>query len=181
MDIFYLSNDPDGAARMQCDKHVVKLIVETAQILSTAHRVLDGVHEILISKHGRRKQYWRMQDDSLESVLYKPTHVNHPSCVWARAALLNYTWLFKHFEALLDEYTYRYGKTHATSRLLNVLSKSPDNIPPGTTIIPLCMKSAPECMNMSNPVESYRNFYKTKASRFKMVWTKRPTPHWWNN
>ena len=110
MNIFYLDRDPVIAAQMMCDKHVVKMILESAQMLSTAHRVLDG------DEYADRKG------------LYKLAHKNHPSTIWVRSSLENYTWLYDHMVALMAEYTYRYGKHHATERLLAPLFKSPKNM-----------------------------------------------------
>ena len=91
MNIFYLHKDPVEAAKLQYNKHVVKMILESAQMLCTAH------HEI-------------MGDDA--NVPYKRAHVNHPSTVWARRSAQNYVWLYDHFVALAQEYKKRYGKDH---------------------------------------------------------------------
>ena len=91
MNIFYLHKDPAEAAKLQYNKHVVKMILESAQMLCTAH------HEI-------------MGDDA--NVPYKRAHVNHPSTVWARRSAQNYVWLYDHFVALAQEYKKRYGKDH---------------------------------------------------------------------
>ena len=71
MNIFYIDKDPIKAAQMACDKHVVKMILETAQLLCTAHRVIDGVD---------------LQMNSLleETTMYRATHINHPSTKWVR-------------------------------------------------------------------------------------------------
>tara|TARA_R100001443_G_scaffold71964_1_gene80097 strand:+ start:378 stop:863 length:486 start_codon:yes stop_codon:yes gene_type:complete len=91
MNIFYLHKDPVEAAKLQYNKHVVKMILESAQMLCTAH------HEI-------------MGDDA--DVPYKRAHVNHPSTIWARRSAQNYAWLYDHFVALAQEYKKRYGKDH---------------------------------------------------------------------
>ena len=91
MNIFYLHKDPVEAAKLQYNKHVVKMILESAQMLCTAH------HEI-------------MGDDA--NVPYKRAHVNHPSTIWARRSAQNYVWLYDHFVALAQEYKKRYGKDH---------------------------------------------------------------------
>ena len=105
MNIFILNNDPVIAAQEQCDKHVVKMIVESAQMLSTVHRMLDGVMERRPSKSGAKLQYWKL-DDEREDLLYKACHFNHPSTVWTRESCCNYTWHYNHFIGLCDEYTY---------------------------------------------------------------------------
>ena len=178
MNIFILDNDPVIAAQMQCDKHVVRMIVESAQMLSTVHRMLDGVMERRPSKSGSMLQYFKLEDER-EDLLYKACHFNHPSTVWTRESMHNYRWHYIHFTALCDEYTYRYGKTHSTdTKLREALAKLPDNIPvKKMTPFKLAMSSFPECISEC-PVESYRKFYETKQHRFKMDWTKRQVPEW---
>lgn len=178
MNMFYLHPDPIVAARMQCDKHVVKMIVESAQMLSTAHRMLDGTLTMKPSKSGKRMVKYFELSNNLESVLYKAVHHNHPCTVWTRESKDNYLWHYNHFIALCDEYKYRYGKTHATDNLLReVLATPPATIPErGMTEIPLAMKSNPECMFPEDPVKSYKLYYKTKETKFNMVWTNRPIP-----
>ena len=106
MNIFYLHSCPVKAATLQYNKHVVKMILETAQLLCTAHHEL-GNHD----------------------VPYKPTHRNHPSAVWARQDAANYAWLYKHMIGLGDEYTKRYGKTHLTiEKCKDVLKQPPANL-----------------------------------------------------
>jgi hypothetical protein len=181
MNIFVLDKDPIRAAQLQCDKHVVKMIVESAQLLSTAHRMLDGKLETRLSKSGRKQKYYAL-DASVEDVYYRACHHNHPSNVWARESDTNYNWLYRHFVALCDEYKYRYGKVHATdTKLRDALATPPRNIPvTSETPFKLAMGSNPECIDNNDPIGSYRKFYQTKQDRFKMVWTKRTTPEWFN-
>lgn len=180
MNIFKLDNDPIKAAQLQCDKHVVKMIVESAQMLSTAHRMLDGKLETRKTRSGRNGRYYALTDER-EDVLYKAVHFGHPCTVWTMESRANYVWHYIHFLGLCDEYTYRYGKTHATDKLLkNWLVHIPKNIPDGKlTPFKLAMGSNPECMT-EDAVESYRNYYKTKKGRFAMSWTKREVPEWFN-
>ena len=81
MNIFYLDPDPRTCAEMHCDKHVVKMIIEYAQLMSTAHRVIDGTEYTDMTANGRRIKRWRLDDDR-ESILYKASHINHPSAIW---------------------------------------------------------------------------------------------------
>jgi len=181
MNLFYLHPDPVIAAQLQCDKHVVKMIVESAQMLSTSHRILDGAMEKRLSKSGKRLvKYWKHEDFVMEAVLYKAVHMGHPCTVWTMESDANYQWHYQHFVALCDEYKYRYGKVHHTDTILREMLKTlPKNIPTGDmTPIKLAMKSNPECMFPDDPVKSYRLYYKTKKDRFKMVWTNRETPEW---
>jgi hypothetical protein len=180
MNIFILNDDPVKAAQDQCDKHVVKMIVESAQMLSTVHRMLDGVMERRPSKSGSMLQYFKLNDER-EDILYKACHFNHPSTVWTRESVHNYKWHYEHFVALCDEYTYRYGKIHATdTKLRGELYDTPDNIPQiPMTPFKLAMASFPECISEC-PITSYRKFYETKQHRFSMAWTKREVPEWFN-
>lgn len=180
INIFILDNCPIQSAREQCDKHVVKMIVESAQMLSTAHRMLDGELSRRLSKSGKTNvKYWTLPD-SREHLLYKAVHVGHPCTIWSMESEENYNWHYIHFVALCDEYQYRYGKVHKTDALLrDALKQVPTNIPRiPRTQFKLAMGSNPECMHPNDPVRSYREFYKTKQERFKMVWTNRNTPEW---
>ena len=182
MNIFILDNDPIIAAQLQCDKHVVKMIVESGQMLSTVHRMVDGVMERRPSKSGSMLQYFKLDDDR-ETILYKACHYNHPSTIWTRENSHNYKWHYSHFTALCDEYTFRYGKQHATDRKLrSILRNPPLKIKQANDLSPfkLAMGDNPECVT-EDAVQSYRNFYKTKAKRFKMVWTKRQIPSWFKS
>ena len=184
MNIFIIDENPVVAAQSQCDKHVVKMIVESAQMLSTVHRMVDGIMERRPSKSGSMLQYFKLNDDR-EDILYKACRFNHPSTVWTRESCCNYSWHYEHFIALCDEYTYRYGKVHATdTKLRDILKSLPEKINRvgGQTQFKLAMGSNPECvvngLMGTDAVESYRNFYKTKQARFNMVWTKRKQPEW---
>ena len=86
MNIFYLHNDPKVCAELHVDKHVVKMIVEYAQLLSTAKRMIDGVKYEAKSKTGRRVQRYRLENPNEEATIYKAVHYHHPSAVWARSS-----------------------------------------------------------------------------------------------
>jgi hypothetical protein len=181
MNIFVLDHDPVKAAQLECNAHIVKMVVESAQMLSTAHRMLDGSITERLSNSGKRKsKYWLHPDPVMESVLYKAVHMNHPCTRWTMATLANYQWHYKHFVALCEEYTYRYGRIHSTDqKLRDVLELYPRYIPHGDlTPFPLAMNSNPECIVAGDAVESYRRFYQTKQDRFRMAWTKRSKPDW---
>jgi len=181
MNIFILDESPIKAAQLQCDKHVVKMIVESAQMLSTAHRMLDGYVEKRPSKSGKRMvNYWVHPDNNLENTLYKAVHHHHPCTVWTMENIGNYAWHYDHFHALCIEYQYRYDKVHSTQTLLEeVLSVPPKNIPINSqSPFALAMKHEPQCIHEGQPVKSYQEYYQTKQDRFKMIWTKRQVPEW---
>ena len=183
MNIFILDESPVKAAQLQCDKHVVKMILESAQMLSTAHRMLDGYVERRPSKSGKTMvKYYVHPDPELENVLYKAVHHHHPCTVWSMESVQNYLWHYEHFVALCVEYQYRYKKVHNTQLLLEeILATPPKNIPnKGLTPFALAMKHEPQCIHEDEPVRSYQEYYQTKQDRFKMVWTGRQTPEWFN-
>ena len=152
MNIFYLHHDPLICAKMHCDKHVVKMILEYSQILSTAHHECDGVPSV---------------------DCYKATHKNHPSTVWARENFFNYDWLHALLSHLSKEYTHRYGKHHATERLNIGLSNVPQNIPNVEfTDPPQCM---PDYCKGEDTVLAYQNYYILEKANFAK-WTKRSVP-----
>jgi len=177
MNIFYIDECPKQAAKWMVDKHVVKMILETAQLLSTAHRFVDGIESDGISSSGRRKKIWVLRDNR-ENIMYQATHINHPSAIWARDTLANYQWLWQHLKALCEEYTYRYDKVHKVQScgLMDMLYTPPYDIKKyNMTKMPSAMDEEYRISN--NPIKNYRNYYKFgKASLHK--WTKRQQPEW---
>ena len=116
MNIFYLHKDPVKAAQYQYNKHVVKMILESAQMLCTAHH-----------HYAEELGY----DNSY--IPYKKAHYNHPSTIWTRQNSRNYYWLYHHMLALGNEYTKRYNKTHLTiTKCYDVLQYCPVGMPLGS-------------------------------------------------
>jgi hypothetical protein len=175
MNIFYLHPDPKICAQMHVDKHCVKMILESAQLLSTAHRLLDGTETTILSKNNRNKKVWQLPD-SRENILYSATHINHPSAIWARYSKNNYSWLFALFCELLAEYTYRYGKTHKCSSLTMELARIPDNLTKDHWTEPT--PAMPDKYKVAgNSVKSYHNYYNGEKRRM-FSWKGRNTPDW---
>jgi hypothetical protein len=178
MNIFYLDRDVKTCATYHNDKHVVKMILEYAQLLSTAHRMLDG-KEYIDASSGRRIKRWRLEHDQMENMLYKASHINHPSAIWARQSNNNYNWLMCLFQELLQEYTYRYGKIHATDRLVYWLRQPPKNIPVGYLTQPT--PAMPDEYKVTgDSLQSYRNYY-IGAKKTMAKWKNRPIPEWWSD
>ena len=151
MNIFYLDHDPVSCAKLHCDKHVVKMVLEYAQLLSTAHHVAGS---------------WK-------EPMYKPTHINHPSAIWARKSENNYKWLYSLFLATCDEYTHRYGKIHKTdSKLREVLKAVPTSGQGGFTQPTQAMPN--ECKR-SCSIEAYRIYYREHKSGIA-TYKKRDVP-----
>lgn len=159
MNIFFLSNKPDEAAKFQCDKHVVKMILESAQILSTVHHLLS---------------------ESPPTFIYKKTHSKHPCVIWACSSTANYRWLAMHGLALCDEYLFRYKKTHKSQEVLLWLS---NHMPPITNHRFL---DPPQCMpdeyklDSTEYVKAYRTYYiEDKKKNIKPFnYTNRGKPQW---
>ena len=177
MNIFYLDPDPKTCAEMHVNKHVVKMIIEYAQLMSTAHRILDGQEYIDKTANGRNIKRWRMADSEFETRLYKASHVNHPSGVWCRANKENYIWLNRMWHYLMIEYTHRYGRQHETSKLSDLLYLTPKNIPNGSFYEPT-PAMPDECKVPGDSLASYHKYYVERKNHFA-VWTKRETPTWY--
>ena len=174
MNRFILDENPKAAAEYHCDKHVVKMILEEAQMLSTAHRILDGVETVGQSKSGRKAKRWKLDDDRNDK-LYQATHVNHPCTQWSMQTFENYVWSVKLLRYLLDEYQFRYGKKHKCEELYPILRFTPTRISSGPlTQFPQAM---PDECKRENPVEGYRDYYIIHKVRFAK-WTNRPVPEW---
>jgi hypothetical protein len=154
MNIFYLDTDPVRAAEAHYNKHVVKMILETAQLLCTTH------HEFGNS-----------------NVPYKRTHTNHPSRIWVGQSADNYDWTVQLFMALCDEYTFRYGRTHASqNKIIAACYFQPlGQQYAGFTDPPQCMPD--EFKNPDSTVEAYRAYYKVGKANL-MDYKRREKPTW---
>lgn len=158
MNIFFLDKDPKLAAKYHCDKHVIKMILESAQLMSTAHFYLG--YPVNTQKPG----------------LYKPAFEKHPCTKWVMESACQYDWLFSLFKELNEEYTFRYGKIHKCKELENKLKDLPGNILLNNWKDPP-MAMPDDCKIENNVVESYRNYYiKYKAKMCK--WKNREIPDW---
>lgn len=102
MNIFVTSPDPVACAKVLDDKRLVKMVLETAQLLCTCHNILGT---------------------ALANQLYKTTHINHPCAVWVRQSKANYDWTVRHLESLCIEYSNRFYKQHACVSLLEKFKK----------------------------------------------------------
>lgn len=152
------------------------MILESAQLLSTAHRLLDGRETAGKSKTGRNvKRY--ILDDGRDNVMYQATHVNHPSAVWARESIENYCWLVDHFFALGDEYEYRYRKTHKCFGELSYMLQSPPKNLQEYDMTKMPSAMADEYKISDDPVDNYRNYYKMGKSSLHS-WKNRQPPEW---
>ena len=157
VNIFYLDKDPKIAAKYHCDKHVVKMILETAQVLSAVHH------------------RYHMPAP------YKETHKNHPSVLWAGETWNNYAWLWRLGMELCKEYTRRYKKKHKCQWLLeNDLRLPPPGIPIDEpfTDPPMCMPD--EYKTFDDTVEAYKNYYRG-AKAYMAVWKYSDKPTFMEN
>lgn len=150
MNIFCVDHDPIIAANSLCDKHVVKMVLETAQMLSSAIRITSGI------EYG-----------------YKITHRNHPCSIWTRTSKGNFDWLKIHGIALCEEYTYRYHKIHKSSSI--IINASNETIPNGS--LTAFAQAMPEQFRDPDPVKAYRNYYRNEKIDL-LVYTNRSPPTW---
>jgi|DEB0MinimDraft_4_1074332.scaffolds.fasta_scaffold84163_2 hypothetical protein len=155
MNIFFIDEDPKVAARMVCDKHVTKMVLESVQMLSTAHAEGEAPYGCIKS------------------------HINHPCTKWARASRGNYQWLTDHVVEMCKEYTRRYHKVHKmeeAARWLNTNEPTElDSFSDALTEKPQCMPE--HCKVKGNAVGAYRKYYLKEKSYFaKWKWSS--TPEW---
>jgi hypothetical protein len=181
MNIFIVHEHPVVAAQMLCDQHVVKMITEGAQMLSTCHRVLDGVMTKQPSNSGKRMVPRYKLDDGRDKVLYHAVHFNHPCNVWIRQGIANYRWLVLHTNTLCDEYFLRYGKIHACQDLLRYITTfgDPVNLPTGD-VTQTFVQAMPDEYKDEDPVKAYRNFYIGSKSKFAR-WNYTTPPKWYTD
>lgn len=154
MNIFALDKNPKIAAKYHCDKHVVKMIVESAQMLCT------------------NKQFYN------ETAPYKKCFVNHPCTIWSRENISNYKWLCSLALNLCEEYTKRYGKIHKTQSIIEYCTNNPPPLPDGKLTNFAC--AMPEyCKTSKDPVQNYRTYYIQEKRGFAK-WKNGKIPKWFN-
>jgi len=154
MNIFVLHSDPNICAKYHCDKHVVKMILESAQMICTTHHL----HPNTLFSY---------------TIPYRPTHINHPCNRWLRDSLANYNWLFRLTNSLNLEYKHRYGKSDHKSWLAIRDLPVPDlpNIP-----MTRWARAMPiECKIGQDVIKSYRNYYQTNKQHI-LHFTRRNRP-----
>ena len=161
MNIFFLDYDTQKCAQYHCDKHVVKMILETAQLLCGVHHMTDQVTTNYRS--------------STDQVPYKLSHKNHPCAIWCRESLSNYLYLCDLGLELCKEYTFRYGKTHKSQQVIEwCLDSKPNIIDKDFTTPP---KAMPDEYKVGDVIESYRNYYRGAKREF-CKWKNREIPEW---
>ena len=149
INIFLLDYDVTQCAQYHCDKHIVKMPLETTQMLSTVH--------------------WRYENKGP----YLPVHEKHPCTLWAGQTVENYVWLWRLGIALCKEYTYRYEKVHACERVLAILRCPPILLKArGITKHPQAMPDEYKC---SDSLQAYHNYYINEKARI-CSWKKREAP-----
>lgn len=153
MNIFALSSDPTEAARWAIDKHVVKMVLETAQILATVS--------------------WRYGI----AAPYKPTHANHPCTLWAGQTLGNWEWTYQHGIALADEYTRRFGKTHKARAVIEWAKEAGGR--PYEGGLTSFAQAMPEEYRQTDPIEAYRAYYLGDKARMAAWKLPDARPPWW--
>lgn len=184
MNIFILDKNPILAARDHCDKHVVKMILESGQMLAAAHwlgwaRMLDAP-----KLKPRELQGWLY--DNVPRHLqpaWKMTHVNHPCTQWAARCWGNYMWLSQHGLELCREYTERYGREHKSHDVHRWLTRVvPPTFETTTTIAtdttPFAIAMPEDCKVAGDAVQSYRNYY-TRNKAYMAKWAHGDKPNWW--
>jgi hypothetical protein len=156
MNIFFLDFDTTKCAQYHCDKHVVKMILETAQLLCGAHH---------------------MSNKPTDNIPYKLSHKNHPCSIWVRKSLSNYLYLCDLGLELCKEYTYRYGKRHKSQDIIEwCLYIKPLIYDLGFTTPP---KAMPDEYKVNDVIESYRNYY-IGAKKDFAKWKNRDIPEWFH-
>ena len=156
MNIFILDTDVKKCAEYHNDKHVVKMMLESAQLLC-------GVHH--------------MTESNVNNVPYRLSHKNHPCSIWARENMSNYLWLCELGLELCKEYTYRYGRRHKSQDVIEWCVENRPMIPENDFTEP--PKAMPDVYKVDDVVESYRNYYCGDKKHFSK-WKNRESPYWFN-
>ena len=183
MNMFILDSDPKLAAEYHCNKHVVKMVLESAQMLCSAHWFsLLNEHGKKLSdfKGSRKAKDWLAQNSSPQKVPpYSFTHTGHPCTVWTAKNMGNYDWHVNFLRCLLDEYTLRYKKQHKCEAVWQWLNSSrPTHLDPSMQVTDFPQAMPAECKVPGDPVQAYRNYYSQHKRRFAKWEPLSKTPYW---
>lgn len=159
MNIFVVNEDPIIAAKELCDKHIVKMPLETAQMLCYVSYINNG-NKRLNEPYGPCKP-----------------HLKHPCTLWANEDLNNWEWLYLHGIELCNEYTRRYKRKHKSMDVI-IWAKENGNKPKNNVKLRTFVQCMPEAYKSSNPIEGYRNFYIKDKSSFA-IWKYTDIPKWY--
>lgn len=180
MNIFILDLDPVLAAQMQCDQHVVKMITETAQMLSTSfHLRGNGMAHKL-----RTDRCLSSSNITHEGrAPYSPVYAHHPCTLWAAGSSANFDWLVRHGMALADEYSHRYSeKSHKSAEVIKWIADRKQELIffPRSDLTPFALAMPEQYKQTSDAVTSYRQYYSGEKRKFARWATKfRTPPEWW--
>jgi hypothetical protein len=159
MNIFHLDEDVVVSAMYHNNRHDVKMILELAQLLCSAHHSIGSTF----------------------TDIYKKTHYNHPCAIWVRECVENYNYTYNLFCALCDEYKFRYGKTHLTDTKMRVNLKN-INLPSRgkMTFPPLCISDncKKQVSSFKDVIECYREYYRVDKAHLA-EWKNRNKPEWY--
>jgi len=157
MNIFVLDSEPALAAQMQCDQHVVKMVLESAQMLSTAYHMRTG-----------------------QRGPYAPAFQKHPCTLWVAESAGNFAWLVAHGSALAHEYTFRFGKQHKAFEVISWCGARFSDISfPRSELMPFALAMPEVYRDTSDPVQSYRRYYLGDKKKFARWGKARAAPAWW--
>lgn len=171
MIIHYIDESPLLAARYLTDKDVAFSIKMAAQLLSTAHRLLDGYPK-KSTVNGKSRIRFCMGDIEKHNALLTNVHNDDPLSIWIRSSSENYKWTYQWFLHLMSEYNARTESKHKLESLVKWLAPTPNNIDQGPFSIP----PAPQLLTPT--VEHYRIFYRTQNTPQPSLWTNRKVPEW---
>ena len=160
MNIFVLDENPTVAAESLCDKHIVKMILESTQMLCTA---IPAAREY--------QMYCGIK-------LYKPAFMNHPCTLWVGKSQENFSWLCSHAKAMCQEYTRRYKKDHKSEQVINAMMVLNSRYQlPSIGLTPFA-QAMPDQYKDASAVVAYRNYYIGEKSKIA-VWKHSTPPSWW--
>lgn len=163
MNIFVLHKDPIVSARMHCDKHVPKMVVELYQQIGSALRRYGATDDVMPTTKG--------------GTPLKGGYHNHPCTRWVGDSRDNFRWAVQHGLALCEEFKLRYDKPHYCEDGIRMMGELADFIPQGE--LTEFAQAMPDECRQPNVVLAYRIYYKVDKSRFAKWDRGREAPSWW--
>lgn len=183
MNIFVLDEDPYLSAKMHCDKHVLKMLIEHAQMMASAYYSTIGIsRKKEIPKRQREVDSlfrgWPRKNPNGSDWPYGITHINHPCTIWTRESIQNFNWLWECSNHLCDVFQQRWRKKHSIKAIMQWMKQNPPDLP--TSKQTPFAQVFPDCYQQYGPILGYRRYYAMKTTYMALKWDYSPQPDWWN-
>lgn len=181
MNIFVLDNDHKKCAEYHPNQQLPKMVLESCQLMSAAHRMIDGKLVEGFNANGRKRKEYKLSDPKIDKIIYSASHTGHPCTLYTKETVDNYLWLWEHTKYLSEEFTYRTGKVHLSWEKLGKILATPPKGLTKTGLTEFCQCFPSQYKVDRDAVQGYRNYFNAEKQILQnrpAQWKKRDIPYW---